>query len=117
MSKPSRFPAVVALVVPVLGWLYVYLFQRRNDFAVFYLRQAVGLCLYLVAALVVWAVVAWVVAWVPYLAAVSVAIFTFVILAYLAGVIAWIVGLLNVLRNRQEPVPFVGRWASRLPIG
>ncbi len=56
MSKQSPFPAVIAYI-PVIGWLYVYCFQRKNPLAVFHLRQSVGLVLFLIGTLVVWAIV------------------------------------------------------------
>lgn len=54
MSKQSPFPAVIAYLIPVVGWLYVYLFQRKNTLAVFHLRQSIGLVLFLIGSLVVW---------------------------------------------------------------
>lgn len=115
-SKPSRFPAVVTYLIPIIGWLYAYSFQRENPLAMYYLRQSIGLFLFLMAALMGWAVVAWVLAWIPYLSVLSIALFTLVIAAYLFGIVAWILGLTNVLRKREVPSPVFGRWASRLPI-
>lgn len=116
MDRPSRLPAVLAYLLPVVGWLYVLAFQRKNHLALYHLRQAIGLSLFLVAVFVGWAVVAWVLAWIPLMAALSAALFSFVIAAYLYGVAAWIVGLVNALSNRTAPLPWIGRWASRLPI-
>lgn len=115
MNTSDRLPAVLAYI-PILGWLYVYLFQRKNTFAVFHLRQGVGLVLFLIGGLLVWAVVAWLVAWIPYMAVVSVALFALVIAVYIYGAVALVMGLLNALRNRLSPLPFFGRWANRLPI-
>jgi uncharacterized membrane protein len=115
MNQSSRFPAVFAYI-PILGWLYVYLLQRQNSLAIYHLRQAIGLCLFLIAALVVWAVIAWVIAWIPYMAVMSAALFALVIVVYIYGVIAWIIGLLNVANNRLNPLPVFGNWAARLPI-
>ncbi len=116
MSRPSRAPAVLAYLLPIIGWLYVLFFQRKNALAMYHLRQAVGLCLVLVLAFVGWAVITWVLAWIPLLDIVGVALFTVVITAYLYGVLAWIMGIVNALRCRIAPLPVFGRWASRLPI-
>ncbi len=116
MSRPSRVPAVIVYLIPFLGWLYVYVFQRQNSLAVYHLRQSVGLFLFLVISLVAWAVVAWLLAWIPLMAVLGVGLFTLVIAAYLYGAIAWILGLLNALRGKTVPLPGFGRWASRLPI-
>lgn len=115
MNTSSRLPAVLAYI-PIIGWLYVYFAQRKNDAAVFHLRQSIGLCLFLLATLVVWAVLAWIIAWIPYTAALGMALFSLVIVVYIYGVIAWIMGLLNAANQRSNPLPVFGQWASRLPI-
>jgi uncharacterized membrane protein len=116
MSSSTRLPAVFAYLIPVIGWLYVYFFQRKNSLAVYHLRQSIGLFLFLIAALVGWAVIAWVLAWIPYVVVVSMALFTIVIAAYLFGLVAWIMGMINALKNVSTPLPVFGQWADRLPI-
>lgn len=116
-NKPSCLPAVLAYLAPVIGWLYVLFFQRKNSLAVYHLRQSIGLVLFLVIATAGWVVIGWVLAWIPYMATLSIALFAIVIAAYLYGVVAWMVGLSNALRARLAPLPLFGQWASRLPIG
>jgi uncharacterized membrane protein len=116
MSEHSRFPAVAAYLVPVIGWLYIYAFQRKNSLAMFHLRQAIGLFLFLIAVIVGWAAIGWVLAWIPYLGVVSIALFTIVIAAYLFGVVAWVLGLIHALRGRETLLPGFGQRANRLPI-
>jgi uncharacterized membrane protein len=102
--------------LPVIGWLYVLLFQRQNLLAVYHIRQSIGLFLFLIGTLAGWAVIAWILAWIPFLGVLSIALFTMVIAAYLFGIVAWIQGLMNALSNRLTPLPVFGRWADRLPI-
>ncbi len=116
MSRLSRLPAVLAYLLPVIGWLYVLFFQRKNILAIYHLRQSIGLFLFLAGTMAGWAAIAWVLAWIPYMAALSMALFTIVIAAYLYGIVAWILGLINALSNRLAPLPWFGRWANRLPI-
>ena len=116
MSRSSRFPAVVAYLIPIIGWLYVYSFQRRNTLAMYHLRQSIGLFLFLAAMMAGWAVIAWVLAWIPYMGALGAGLFTIVIAAYLFGIVAWMLGLINALRNRATPLLGFGQWANRLPI-
>jgi uncharacterized membrane protein len=116
MTNLSTRLSAAAAYIPVIGWLYILLTQRSNPLAVFHLRQAVGLCLFLIGALATWAVVAYVLAWLPLMVVVSVALFTVVIAAYVYGAVAWIIGLTNALRNRKVTLPVFGRWANRLPI-
>lgn len=115
MNTQSPIPAVIAYI-PVLGWLYVYLTQRKNPLAVFHLRQSVGLVLFLIGALVVWAVVGYLLAIIPYMAIFSAALFTIVIAAYIFGFVTWIMGIVNAFKGQSMPLPIFGRWASRLPI-
>ncbi len=115
MSNPSGVAAAFAYL-PVVGWLYVFLFQHGNKLALFHLRQSVGLILFLVGVLVGWAVVAWILAWIPYVAVISIALFAIVVAAYLYGVVALVLGVMNALRNRFALLPFFGGFANRLPI-
>jgi len=116
MNKPSRLPAILAYLIPVVGWLYVFFFQRKNSLALYHLRQSIGLVLFLIATTVGWAVVGWVLAWIPYLSVLSIALFSIVIVAYIYGVVAWILGLYNAFSALQSPLPLFGQWANRLPI-
>ena len=116
MNTSSRFSAALAYLLPVLGWLYVYFFQRKNSFALYHLRQAIGLVVFLIVTLMAWAVVGWLLAWIPYLDILSIALFALVVAAYLYGIVAWLFGIYNALGDRESPLPLFGRLASRLPI-
>lgn len=115
MPNNSPFPALIAYV-PIIGWLYVYLLQRKNPLAVFHLRQSVGLFLFLVGTFLIWAVVAYLLALIPYMAILSVALFTVVMAFYIFGFVMWVRGILNALNSKSTPLPMFGQWASRLPI-
>jgi uncharacterized membrane protein len=115
MNLSSSIPAVIAYI-PIVGWLYVYFTQRKNPLAVFHLRQSIGLFLFLIAAFVIWAVVAYLIAQIPYMAIFSVALFTIVIAFYIFGVVVWVAGIVNALKNKSAPLPIFGQWATRLPI-
>ena len=115
MSNASPVSAFIAYI-PIIGWLYVYILQRKNAFAVFHLRQSVGLILFLIGTFVVWAVVAYLLALIPYMAVISVALFTIVMAFYMFGIVALIMGMANALKNKATPLPFFGQWANRLPI-
>ena len=112
---PSRTPAVLAYL-PVVGWLYVFFLQRQNPLAMFHLRQAIGLVLFLLAVFVGWIVVAWILAWIPFAFVFSIGLFALVIVAYLGGVVILLMGLRNALNAKQTPLPVFGEWANRMPI-
>jgi uncharacterized membrane protein len=116
MNTSSRLPAVLAYLLPVLGWLYVFFFQRRNSLALYHLRQAIGLVVFLIVTLIAWGVVGWLLAWIPYLSILSIALFALVVGVYLYGIVAWLIGIYNALRDRESPLPLFGRFANRLPI-
>ena len=116
MNTSSRLSAVLVYVLPVLGWLYVFFFQRRNSLALYHLRQAIGLVLFLIVTLIAWVVVGWLLAWIPYLNILSVALFALVMAVYIYGIVAWLIGIYNALSDRESPLPMFGRLASRLPI-
>jgi len=112
---PARLAAVLAYV-PVLGWLVVFLFQRANPLAMYHLRQSIGLVLFLLGLTVGWAVVGWVIAWIPYAFVVSIALFALVMAAYFLSVVILLLGLRNALRSSFASLPLFGGWANRLPI-
>lgn len=111
----ERIVAALAYI-PVIGWLLVLVLQRKNALAVYHVRQSIGLVLFLLAALVIWAVIAFVLAQVPMLSAVGVALFTLVMAAWFFGVITLLMGIANALNGRSNPLPGFGRRAERLPI-
>lgn len=115
MSTSQRILAFLAYLLFVIGWLIVLLFGRRSRFAVYHMKQSIALVLVLVAAVVGWAVLTWLMAWVPFLFIVGVSSFSLVIAAAVFGVVAWILGMRNALGARMRPLPIVGAWAKRLP--
>ena len=116
MKLSTRISALLAYLLPVIGWLYIGLFQRKNSFAMFHLRQSMGIFIVLVFVFIGWIVVGWVIALIPFVFILSVSLFTLVMVVAFAGVYAWIVGIGNVLHARMAFVPIFGRWANRLPI-
>ncbi len=65
METSQRIPAVIAYI-PVIGWLFVLLTQNKNPFAIFHVRQAIGLILFLILAAIAWAAITWVMSWLPF---------------------------------------------------
>lgn len=116
MQRSRRFPAFIAYLLPVIGWIYVGVFQRKNPFAIFHLRQSVGLVLFLILATVVWGLVTWLLAWIPYAFIAGIALFTLTLSTYIFGLVAWILGMVNVLRDREDLLPIIGPYSNRLPI-
>ncbi len=116
MDTSQRIPAVIAYI-PVIGWLFVLLTQNKNPFAIFHMRQAIGLILFLILVAVVWAAVLWVLSWLPYGFLVGNALFALVIVSFIYGIIAWVIGMVSAGRGKTTLLPVFGRRAARLPIG
>ncbi len=116
MNNSQRFSAFFAYLLPILGWLYVILYQRKSSYAVFHTRQAIGLFGFLIACFGGWAVIGYALAWIPYGFIVSMGLFTIVIAAFFYGIIAWIMGMANALNGKVALLPIFGRIANSLPI-
>lgn len=107
MTSASRFSALIAYL-PVLGWLYVAIFQRKDSYALFHLRQSIGLGVFVILVFLAWAVAAWAIAWIPYAFVLSIALFALVIVALLFVLVIWVRGILNALQGRKASLPMAG---------
>jgi uncharacterized membrane protein len=116
MNSAQRLGAAIGYI-PVVGWLYVLLTQQNNKFAIFHVRQAIGLVLYLALIFVIWAVFTWIISWIPYGFLIGNALFALVLAAFLFGLIALISGIVNASRGKPSVMPIFGRRSLRLPIG
>jgi uncharacterized membrane protein len=115
MSTSERISAAVGYI-PVIGWIYAYFFQRKNELVMFHLKQSISLFLDLIVVLLLWAVVGWVLTWIPYGNVVAITLFTVVMLAFFVGFIAWVIGIANALRGLLKDLPLFNTWVKRLPI-
>ena len=115
-NNPQKIYAFLAYFIPVLGWLYVIFFHRKNPYVIFHARQAIGLFLFLLIAFGSWVVVGYALAWIPFGFIFSMALFTLVISAVAYGIIAWIMGMANALRGKVALLPIFGRYANGIPL-
>jgi uncharacterized membrane protein len=113
MSASLRLPAAIAYF-PVIGWIYVPLFHHQSELAMFHVKQSMGLFTFLIVSLVGWAVITWVLAWIPYGFLLGNALFASVIVAFIYGACAWVAGIVNAIRGRAVVLPLFGRMANRL---
>jgi uncharacterized membrane protein len=117
VSEPKRHPAFLAYLLLVFGWLYVFLFHRDNRLAVHHAKQSIVLTVTAVCAPVIWAVIVWVISWVPYGFLIASSTFSLVIAIYVVLTVDWIIGMVYALRAQIKPVPIVGGLAKWIPIG
>jgi len=118
VSKPGRSVAFLAYLLPIVGWLYVLLFRKKDEFAVYHAKQSMVLTMTAVGAPAAWAVVAWIASWLPLAGPIiSVALFSLVILIYVFLAATWVIGMVYALQAKSQPIPVLGGWAERISIG
>jgi len=116
MESSQRIPAFISYFLPVVGWIYVGVFQRKNPFAIFHMRQSICLALFAVLITLAWGAVTWVLAWIPYAFVFGMVLFTLPLAGYIFCVIAWVTGMVNALRGLEAPLPLIGAYSSKLPV-
>jgi uncharacterized membrane protein len=118
LAKPNIYVAFLAYLLNTLGWLFVFLFYRQDKFALYHAKQSLGLTLAAIGGPILWIVIGWLISWIPYVGFVlAISLFSLLMALYAVLVIAWIMGMAHALQAKRQPVPLVGRWAERLPIG
>ncbi|MCK6628982.1 MAG: hypothetical protein L6R45_27865 [Anaerolineae bacterium] len=116
METTNRFPAFLAYFLLIFGCLYVFIFERRDKFAVYHAKQSLLIVLTALAAPLVWAVVAWLLSWLPFGFLLGVALFSLVVATYIFLGVIWLLGMLYVSQTQAKPLPLIGGWAKWIPI-
>ncbi len=117
MSEPNKTLAFLAYLLTVPGWLYVLLFRRDDNFAVFHAKQSAVLTVVAVGAPLVWLVAGWIVSWIPLVGFIlAAASFSLVIAAYAVLIADWVIGMVFALQLKRTPLPVVGGWARKIPV-
>lgn len=118
MSQSSKVSAFLAYLLLILGWLYVFILQREDKFAVYHAKQSIMLVIVALVTPIVWAIFGWLISFIPLVGPViAISAFALVIAAYVTLIVAWIIGMVYALQARSKPLPFIGGWAEKLPIG
>jgi uncharacterized membrane protein len=115
-NQTSRFSALVAYLLPVLGWLYVLIFQRKDRFALYHAKQAAMITIVAILAPLVWLVGGWLLMFLPYGAILAMALFSLVIAIYFFLLYLCILGMANVSQTKIKRLPLIGEWGEQLPI-
>jgi uncharacterized membrane protein len=116
VETSNRIPAFLAYLLLIVGCLYIFIFQRKDEFAVFHAKQSLLIMLTALLAPLVWAVAAWLMSWLPFGFALAIALFSLVVATYLLLVGLWLLGMLYVSQSQAKPLPFIGGWAKWIPI-
>ncbi|MEM7033533.1 MAG: hypothetical protein AAF629_28540 [Chloroflexota bacterium] len=117
MNPPKRFSAILTYLLLVIGWAYVLILDRKNEFAIYHTRQSIMLVIVAIGSFIAWVIFAWLISLLPLVGPfVAASTFSLVISVLIAVVYGWIVGVIHALRAQWKPIPFFGGWANRLPI-
>jgi uncharacterized membrane protein len=96
------------------GALFVLLARQDDLFALYHARQSLRLSIIGIAAPLVWAVVAWILAWIPLIGGMlGVILFALVIATYVGVLISWIAGMIYSLKGQVRPLPLFGTRSTR----
>jgi len=109
VSQSSRYLAFIAYLLSLPGALFVLLARPDEPFAVYHARQSLRLAIIGIATPLVWAVVAWLLAWIPVIGGMlAVVLFALVIATYIGIAISWIAGMIYSLKGQVRPMPLFG---------
>jgi uncharacterized membrane protein len=114
VSQSSRYLAFFSYLLSLPGALFVLLARRDDPFAVYHARQSLRLAIIGIATPLVWAVAAWVLAWIPLIGGMlGVVLFALVIATYVGVLISWIGGMIYSLKGQARPMPLFGVRSAR----
>jgi uncharacterized membrane protein len=114
VSQSSRYLAFTSYLLSLPGALFVLLARRDDLFAVYHARQSLRLAIIGIAAPLIWAVVAWMLAWIPLVGGMlGVVLFALVIATYAGILISWIAGMIYSLKGQVRPMPLFGTRSPR----
>ena len=114
MSQSSRYLAFVSYLLSLPGALFVLLARRDDLFAVYHARQSLRLAIISIATPLIWAVVAWMLAWIPLIGGMlGVILFALLIAIYAGVLISWVAGMIYSLKGQVRPMPLFGTRTTR----
>jgi uncharacterized membrane protein len=116
MKTTNRFPAFLAYFLLIFGCLYVFIFRRKDKFAVYHAKQSLLIVLAALVTPVVWLAITWLLSWLPFGFLLGMALFSLALAAYVFLAVIWLLGMFNVAQTVTQPLPIIGGWAKWIPI-
>jgi len=114
VSQSSRYLAFLSYLLSLPGALFVLLARPDDMFAVYHARQSLRLAIIGIATPLIWAMIAWLLAWIPVVGGMlGVILFALVIAVYLGIAISWIAGMIYSLKGQVRPMPLFGPRSKR----
>jgi uncharacterized membrane protein len=116
VSRSSRYLAFLSYLLSLPGALFVLLARRDDPFAVYHARQSLALAIVVLVTPLVWAILAWGLAWIPLIgAALGIMLFALMIAVYAGLLVDWITGMVYALQGKAQRIPLTGPLAIRQP--
>jgi uncharacterized membrane protein len=116
VSQSSRYLAFLSYLLSLPGALFVLLARREDQFAVYHARQSLTLAIIGIVSPLIWAIVAWLLAWIPTFGAMlGVILFALVIATYFGILFSWIAGMIYSLKGQVRPLPLFGTRSTPRP--
>jgi len=113
--QSNRVIALLAYVIPVISWLYIWNARKGDSLARFHARQAAALFVTAVGVIVAWMVLAWVVSLVPLIGPVfATASFPIVMVSMVFLFVVWILAIVAALQASERKMPVVANVADRV---
>jgi uncharacterized membrane protein len=114
VTTQSRTIAILAYLLPIVGPFGALALRRDDPPVRYHASQALAIDLGALAAPLLWAVIAWVLTWVPTAGALLGVLSFGLVLAFEALLlVARLLGVARVVRGELRPAPVVGGWAER----
>jgi uncharacterized membrane protein len=117
VTAQSRTIALLAYLVPLAGPLGLLAARRDDSFTRYHAFQGLAIDLGALGTPLLWAVVGWVLAWVPTAGPVlGIISFGLVLAIEVLLLVARLLGAIWAVRGQLRPAPLVGGWSERMAL-
>jgi uncharacterized membrane protein len=115
VAKSGRIPAFIAYLIPLIGPIYVLLFNRKDLFALYHACQSLAIVITSVLLTLLWGALAWGTSWISLIGPIfGVSTFALVMATWGLTLVTWFMGMWNALQGRYRRLPIFGQWGEKL---
>jgi uncharacterized Tic20 family protein len=122
MAEDSKVFAAICVALSWIGFLIAYFAKKDDDYVMYYGKQGLAFTIFIVLLGIVsmiGTVVLTVLTFIPGVGLITGLIFILLIpvylLASLALMVLWVIGIINALSGKKKPIPFMGMISDKLP--